>query len=60
MIHGICLLLSDLLHQYGISRSMYVASNGIILFFLMAEKYSIKKAEHRRIDAFELWFEEDS
>ena len=24
------------------------------------ESWTIKKAEHRRIDAFELWFEEDS
>ena len=24
------------------------------------QSWTIKKAEHRRIDAFELWFEEDS
>ena len=43
--YGICLSLSDVLSMI-ISRSIYVAADGIILFFFMAEWYSIVYMHH--------------
>ena len=45
---------------YFADKGLSSQSYGFSIVMYKCQSWTIKKAEHRRIDAFELWFGEDS
>ena len=46
--------------HYFVDKGPYSQSYGFPVLMYGCESWTIKKAEHQRIDVFELWFGEDS
>ena len=54
----ISLIMSDVEHLFMCFLAIQMAKKAMVFSVVMCgyESWTIKKVEHRRIDAFELWF----